>query len=630
MHMRTLAMTSVLGVLLATAASAQTDGPAANRVIRFSGAVADGAAKAGSSDPIRFAVYDREVGGALLWQEVQAPTVDASGSYSVFLGGNSADGLPLELFAGGEPRWLSVEVNGKATGPRSLLAAVPYAVSAATAGNAVGLAGRPASDYLLTPDARRRDAAAGGDAVAIVDPQVNNGSTGFIGKFFNTVDLDNSALFQSGSNIGLGTTAPLDVFHSRFTNNAGTQTGLAVQNLGSTTASYSGMLFYDHTGALRQFQGYNNGTGEYRINNISPSASINFMTGSTSRFFVATSGNVGIGNASPDSALHIGAGGNPILKIDGAVNQTGNGARLRWTETFPTDYGVEAMLDGGTDRLTFRNIENGAVTVDNILVINRLSGIVGIGTTTSTQARLQVGIGGSYDYGTRGVLNTGGATQLTNTGTSTNNSIYTDGYIWSEATFAISDARIKNIKGRSNGASDLATLMDVKVTDYSYIDTIAKGDGVQKKVIAQELEQVYPQAVRRGRDVVPDIYAMGTMADGWVALSTNLKPGDRVRLHSGNESNLYDVVEVGKDRFRTSLAAADGTKVFVYGREVDDFRVVDYEAIGMLNVSATQELMRKLQQQETETAALRQELAEMRTALTAALEAVAAAARIRQ
>ena len=47
------------------------------------------------------------------------------------------------------------------------------------------------------------------------------------------------------------------------------------------------MLFYDQNGALGQFQGFNNGTHEYRINNIATNGSINFMTGSTSRFIVA-------------------------------------------------------------------------------------------------------------------------------------------------------------------------------------------------------------------------------------------------------------------------------------------------------------------------------------------------------
>jgi hypothetical protein len=51
-------------------------------------------------------------------------------------------------------------------------------------------------------------------------------------------------------------------------------------------------------------------------------------------------------------------------------------------------------------------------------------------------------------------------------------------------------------------------------------------------------------------------------------------------------------------------------QVFVYGREVKDFRTVDYDAISMLNVSATQELARKLETVQAENAALRRELVE--------------------
>src|SRR5205823_6720804 len=50
-----------------------------------------------------------------------------------------------------------------------------------------------------------------------------------------------------------------------------------------------------------------------------------------------------------------------------------------------------------------------------------------------------------------------------------------------------------------------------------------------------------------------------------------------------------------------------GDKVFVYGREVKDCRSVDYEAIAMLNVSATQELARKLVAKDAEIATLKGE-----------------------
>lgn len=83
----------------------------------------------------------------------------------------------------------------------------------------------------------------------------------------------------------------------RFTNTNGAFTGLAVQNLGNTATSYSGMLFYDQNGALGQFQGFDDSTHEYRINNIASSGSINFMLAGSSKFQLRADGDVDIPGA---------------------------------------------------------------------------------------------------------------------------------------------------------------------------------------------------------------------------------------------------------------------------------------------------------------------------------------------
>ena len=54
--------------------------------------------------------------------------------------------------------------------------------------------------------------------------------------------------------------------------------------------------------------------------------------------------------------------------------------------------------------------------------------------------------------------------------------------------------------------------------------------------------------------------------------------------------------------------------MFVYGREVDDFRTVDYDALTMLNVSATQQLKTDT---DAQLAALQQENAALRSRLQA-------------
>jgi hypothetical protein len=82
--------------------------------------------------------------------------------------------------------------------------------------------------------------------------------------------------------------------HVSFSDASGGFTGYAVQNRSGGASAYSGMLFYDQNGALELFQGFNNATHEYRINNIATGGTINFMIGSSSKFLVANNGNVQI------------------------------------------------------------------------------------------------------------------------------------------------------------------------------------------------------------------------------------------------------------------------------------------------------------------------------------------------
>ena len=46
-----------------------------------------------------------------LWQETQNVNVDTEGRYSVLMGSTLNDGMPLELFTAGEPRWLGVQLH---------------------------------------------------------------------------------------------------------------------------------------------------------------------------------------------------------------------------------------------------------------------------------------------------------------------------------------------------------------------------------------------------------------------------------------------------------------------------------------------------------------------------------------
>jgi Chaperone of endosialidase len=380
-------------------------------------------------ETVTLALYADPTGGTPLWQETQSVAVDTKGGYTLLLGAASAEGIPAAVVAAGA-QWLGTTFDrpGEVEGPRVQLTSMPYALRAADADT---LGGRPATAYLLAPGATGKGGTAttAGQASAHgLEPGappapdvVQPGTVNFLAKYVTAADVGNSALYETNGAVGLGTTTPSDLFHVRFTNTTGGLTGLAVQNLGNTTASYSGMLFYDQNGALGQFQGFNNVTHEYRINNIASAGSINFMLGSASKFLVAPNGNIGIGTTSPSALLEVSnavPGGPANVWTTSFTNALGPyylARRSRGTAAAPTaaqtgdglsglygqGYGTTQFGPGNggitvqaaqnfTDTqqgtaLTFSTTPINSVTPSTRMTIDA-TGFLGIGTTTTPAA----------------------------------------------------------------------------------------------------------------------------------------------------------------------------------------------------------------------------------------------------
>lgn len=204
-------------------------------------------------------------------------------------------------------------------------------------------------------------------------------------------------------------------------------------------------------------------------------------------------------------------------------------------------------------------------------------------------------------------------------------SLQTDGYLLPLGVYVHSDRRIKKDITRSNAASDLSVLQRLQVTDYKYKDAIAKGDVWKKGFIAQEVAQVVPEAVSTaGTEVIPDIYTLAKntrLEAGTLQLTMEqahgLKPGDKVRLIAGEQRE--DLL-VQATPSATEFAVGQWThgapeKVFVYGRVVNDYHSVDYDRLYTLNISATQELARRVEALEKENAVYKSENAELRQLL---------------
>jgi hypothetical protein len=184
------------------------------RLVNFSGRMADALGKAISGIVgVTFAIYKDQSEGAPLWMETQNAQADAKGNYTVQLGATKSEGLPLELFSSGEARWLGVRVNGGEEQPRVLLLSVPYALKAADAETVGGL---PASAFVLAAPAASTTSApspasqgGGPQPLTGTTPVTTAGGTvNKLAKFDAAADIANSLVFDNGTSVGIGNTAP--------------------------------------------------------------------------------------------------------------------------------------------------------------------------------------------------------------------------------------------------------------------------------------------------------------------------------------------------------------------------------------------------------------------------------------
>lgn len=212
-------------------------------------------------------------------------------------------------------------------------------------------------------------------------------------------------------------------------------------------------------------------------------------------------------------------------------------------------------------------------------------------------------------------------------GFNTNTSLYTEGNIISVGKLSVaqtslfSDQRIKNIKGRSDRAKDLEILKKIAITDYVMKDEAVYGKQQFKKVIAQEVESIYPQAVsKNGTKVfIPNVYQLSKQNGPVFTFEKPIAIDEK-----DQQLKVYDEsgeIILGIQKITPSSITVDMKgrilkgKVFVYGTEVSDVRTVDYDALSMLNISASQAMADKIEVLEKENERLKKAQTEMQNTL---------------
>ena len=294
-----------------------------------------------------------------------------------------------------------------------------------------------------------------------------------------------------------------------------------------------------------------------------------------------------------------------------------------WSSTAMGKYNIDvpnALLMVG-------NGGNYSTRLNALTVLN--DGKVGIGTTAPI-APLHISIANSvaenntnrYFSYTTGININSFSPGTYNVGLLVDYDIVTKNSFVSAQTATTSDARIKNIIGLSNNQQDLEKVRQIQITDYRYKDVHTWGNQTFKKVIAQQLEEVYPQAVRKMTSIIPDIYALADQVifeaaskHLTVLMSKNydVKVGETIEFILEKEGKVQGVVaSVSGNSFTVKNWQHPTDKIFVFGREVKDFRSVDYEAISMVGISAIQQLAKENELLQKENELLLKEMKQLK------------------
>lgn len=233
------------------------------------------------------------------------------------------------------------------------------------------------------------------------------------------------------------------------------------------------------------------------------------------------------------------------------------------------------------------------------------TGRVGIGTN-APQAPLHIA-GKTTDFPNinpndqNGYFYYGGHQHSQGPWTRNNVALWVTGTILISHSHGASDRRIKQNIAASNSKIDFKKLLQLKIRNYDYVDKLQHSHRTTKGLIAQEVEEVFPEAISQHTEFVPDIFsecATFSFDEEKNVLTCrmdephHLEKGDKVKLVDNKHVEYQKEVLVALDAY--TFVVQDWTeqaeKIFVYGKKVDDFQAIDYNQISMMGISAIQAL----------------------------------------
>ena len=448
----------------------------------------------------------------------------------------------------------------------------------------------------------------------------------------NDTNSKNTLINPNGANVGIGTNNPQAKLHIAHTTNQ--SDGVITLRTEGAIRTYA----FDVDGHIRSELTANSAGGRLLLWNGWYNDNTNFVRVQLSaqyeqNNFINNGGNLGIGTSNPQAKLHIiqNTTQDTNTNIANQVNMLRFNVNSGSIAAPQYSYGFRLVQLNKPNIGTQLNLYGDSVSSSDNLALSIVSnGNVGIGTT---DAKFPLHVRGSYstynyfnqqnksfDYYN---FDVNPPREWQNATSNFAVTISSQEYVWATGFLVGSDRRIKeNISDVPDNLS-LETLRKIPVRYYEYKDKIKKGFKKTIGFIAQEVDEHFPIAVSKfNSQIIPNEYRL-IENPNWENIDISgsdisnnkimykLTISDLVdvsenNLHkfivsdlSGNFKDDLEIKSMENDKF-SFLFEKKWDKIFLYGKEVNDFHTVDKPRLFALNFSATQELDKKVVNLENE------------------------------
>ena len=173
---------------------------------------------------------------------------------------------------------------------------------------------------------------------------------------------------------------------------------------------------------------------------------------------------------------------------------------------------------------------------------------------------------------------------------------------------SFSDIRIKNKIEHITNA--LEKINNIPIVQHDYVDKVKYPRACSVGVIAQDIVSIIPDAVRYEKEFIPNIMQIPSQCiriEDYIKITCDIPMdisiSDTLKLVLLSEEKQVSLLYLSPDKRTIHVPAWNDDhldQLFVYGKQIDDFHIIDKAKLGILALGGVKELYQLLMKQQSQ------------------------------